>query len=316
MKRLWLTAAVWLLPLGAFAASSADRGTSAAAFLKLGAGARASAMGGAFAGVADDAAAAYYNPGGLAFLKRPELSGMHESRYAGLAYDYATVAVPLLAWTDTPRQRNALGVAALSVYSLSVDGIERRGTPETDGPLDTFGARDFAYSLSYAYNPSGTGLGLGGTAKVMDSSIDQGSGRAMAVDGGALYRRERLSLGLGWRNLGTRQKLGGTADPLPFSWFAGGSWRFSNGILASAELGLPRDRALTAALGGEYRHEFARRFSGAARLGLNTGAMDAGGFSMMSLGFGLRYDNVDLDFAWLPGGELGDSLRYSLSVRF
>jgi hypothetical protein len=317
MKRLWLTTAALLLaPLGSFAMGSGDRGTSAAAFLKLGAGARASAMGGAFAGLADDAAAAYYNPAGLAFLKRPELAGMHESRYAGLAYDYATAAVPLLAWTDTPRQRNALGVAALSFYSLSVGGIERRGTTETDRPLDTFGARDFAYALSYAYNPSGTGLGLGGTAKVADSTIDRVSGRAMAVDAGALYRHERLSVGAGWRNLGTRQRLGSAADPLPFSWFAGGAWRFSNGILASAELGLPRDRALAVALGGEYRHEFHRRFSGAARLGVNTGAMDAGGFSALSLGFGLRYDAVDLDFAWLPGGELGDSLRYSLAVRF
>ncbi|MBI5239358.1 MAG: PorV/PorQ family protein [Elusimicrobia bacterium] len=311
-----MTAALLLAPPGSFARGSADKGTSAAAFLKLGAGARASAMGGAFAGVADDAAAAYYNPAGLAFLKRPEATGMHESRYAGLAYDYATVAVPLLAWVDTPRQRNARGVAALSVYSLSAGGIERRGTTETDQPLDTFGARDFAYALSYAYNPAGTGLGLGGTAKVVDSSIDRASGRALAVDAGALYRADRLSAGLGWRHLGTRQKIGSVADPLPFAWFAGGAWRFPGGLLASLELDLPRDGNLAGAVGGEYRHEFGRRLSGTARLGFNSGVRDPGGLSGFSLGFGLRYDMADLDFAWLPGGELGDSFRYSLLVRF
>jgi hypothetical protein len=303
MKRLWiLTAALAFCPLGASAMGSGDKGTSAAAFLKIGAGARPSAMGGAFAG--------------LAFLKRPEAAGMHESRFAGLSYDYATVAVPLLAWVDTPKQRNVYGVAAFSVYSLSVGGIERRGTTETDQPLDSFGARDFAYALSYAYKPAGTRLGLGGTAKFVDSSIDRSSGRAMAVDGGALFRGEQLSAGLGWRNLGTRQRFASSSDPLPLTWFAGGGYRFSDYLLACAEVDLPRDAGVVGALGGEYRHDFSRKLSGAARLGFNSHNTDPGGMSGLSLGFGLRYDGVDVDFAWLPAGELGDSFRYSLLVRF
>ena len=99
MKRLWiLTAAVWLSPAGALAAltSSAYQGTSAADFLKIGAGARPRPWAGPSRQWRTTLQAAYYNPAGLAFLKRPEATGMDETRFAGMAYEYATVAVPLL----------------------------------------------------------------------------------------------------------------------------------------------------------------------------------------------------------------------------
>jgi hypothetical protein len=319
MKRIWiLTAALWLSPAGARAAlgSSGYQGTSAADFLKIGAGARPAAMGGAFAAVADDAQAAYYDPAGLGLLKRPQVTGMDETRFAGLVYDYATVAVPLLAWVDTPMQRNAYGVAAFSFYSLSVGGIERRGTTETDQPVDTFGASDYAYALSYGYEFAGTGLALGGTAKFVDSTIDTTQGRAWAADGGALYRRERLSAAAGWRNMGSGQNFAGSSDPLPFTGYAGAGYRFSADLLVSAELDLPRDEAPVVALGAEYRRSFSRDLSAAARLGFNSSNTDPGQMAGMSLGFGLRYEAVDVDFAWLPAGELGDTFRYSLMVRF
>src|SRR5688500_3342213 len=46
-------------------------GTTAAEFLLLGAGARGAALGGAFAALATDVTALYYNPAGLAQLSRP-----------------------------------------------------------------------------------------------------------------------------------------------------------------------------------------------------------------------------------------------------
>ncbi|MEQ1920553.1 MAG: hypothetical protein ABL955_15300, partial [Elusimicrobiota bacterium] len=59
-----LSSALLLAALPAAAMSSAA-GTSGAQFLKLGSGARAGAMADAFAAIADDANAAYYNPAGL-----------------------------------------------------------------------------------------------------------------------------------------------------------------------------------------------------------------------------------------------------------
>src|SRR6476646_2602747 len=46
-------------------------GTTSAEFLMLGAGARGTALGGAFAALATDVSALYYNPGGAALVSRP-----------------------------------------------------------------------------------------------------------------------------------------------------------------------------------------------------------------------------------------------------
>ena len=45
----------------------------------------------------------------------------------------------------------------------------------------------------------------------------------------------------------------------------------------------------------------------------DTDADDANG---VSLGGGLGYRNFDLDFAWVPFGDLGDTFRYAVTVRF
>src|SRR5437868_6492711 len=56
------------------AAHAVGKGTSGGQFLRVGVGARAPGMGGAFSPVADDATAIYWNPAGLAMLEKKEVS--------------------------------------------------------------------------------------------------------------------------------------------------------------------------------------------------------------------------------------------------
>jgi tetratricopeptide (TPR) repeat protein len=58
--------------------------SAAAAFIDLGAGARAPGMGDAFTALADDAYAVHYNPAGLAQLDRPQFSAAYSKLYLGL----------------------------------------------------------------------------------------------------------------------------------------------------------------------------------------------------------------------------------------
>ncbi|MDD5658346.1 MAG: UPF0164 family protein [Elusimicrobia bacterium] len=317
MRALLASAASLWLACGTCAAlGTAARGTSGAAFLQIAPGARPAALGEAFAAVADDVQAAYYNPAGLSGLKQVQAGAMHESRFAGLSYQYAALAVPLLSWVDSPRPPNAFGVAAVSFYSLSASGIERRGTVETDEPVDTFGAQDMAYALSYGYAPPGLPVSFGATAKAVSSRLDDARASAAALDAGALYRDGRASGALGFRHLGTRRKFRDAAEPLPLTWYAGGAYRFSGDWLACLEADLPRDDAPSAAAGLEYRRELGAGLSAAARGGFNSGRSSPGGLSGLSLGFGLGYRGWSFDFAWLPAGELGDSFRYFLLLRF
>lgn len=305
-----------MLPAGLHAFGAGDKGTSGASFLKVAPGARPTAMGEAFAGVADDVHAVYYNPAGLGFLKKVEITGMHESRFQGVNYDFAALSVPLLSWVETPRERNTYGVMAVAVYSLTVGGIERRGTTETDTASETFGASDAAYAFSYAYALPDTGLSLGLTAKFIDSKIDSANAGSFAADGGLLYKKGPASLGGGVRNMGTAQKFRSAADPLPLTIFTGAGYKIKERFLVSVEGDFPRDNKVSIGVGGEYRQPFAGKLIGAARLGFNSKNTDPGGLSGVAWGFGLGYSNFDFDFAWVPFGDLGNAFKYSLVVKF
>jgi hypothetical protein len=67
---------LWVVPLRG--------GDYSASFLEIGVGARALAMGGAFCSLANDGTAFFWNPAGLAFLKRPQISGMYGPQFGTL----------------------------------------------------------------------------------------------------------------------------------------------------------------------------------------------------------------------------------------
>ncbi len=61
-------------------------GTNEAAFLKIDAATRPTAMGGAFVGVANDVNSVFWNPAGLTQMEKRELSAMYNSWFAGINY--------------------------------------------------------------------------------------------------------------------------------------------------------------------------------------------------------------------------------------
>ncbi|HEX4046443.1 MAG TPA: PorV/PorQ family protein [Elusimicrobiota bacterium] len=301
----------------AAALGAGSKGTSGAQFLEIAPGARPAAMGGAFAGIADDVHSVYYNPAGLANLQRVEITGMDDQYFQGVDYDFAALAVPLLSFEkNTIEEKNSLGVLGFGVYNLSLGDIPTQGNTETAAPTGTFASQDVAYALSYAYALRGSDLALGATAKYVTSTLDGYNASAFAADAGALYRHDQWSLGAGLRNLGTRYGFAGQSDPLPMLAYAGGGFQLTSRWLLSAEVDAPRDNNLVFAAGTEYVHPFTSRLSGALRGGYNTAATDAGGFSGASFGGGLTYGNFGFDYAFIPFGDLGNTSRYSLVVKF
>ncbi|MFH2203658.1 MAG: PorV/PorQ family protein [Elusimicrobiota bacterium] len=304
-----------LAPRHASAYGKADRGTSGAAFLKLPPGARPSALGEAYSAVADDVYAVYYNPAGLARLGRSELAGMHNKHFQDTSHNFGAVAVPLLSWVDTRRPRYEFGVLALSLTSLSVDGIERRGLVESDEPEGTFGARDFVYTLGYGY-AVGDRLSIGAAGKYISQTLDSSRASAFAVDGGTQYRAGRLRAAAGWRNGGSAVKFHSRGNPLPFEVYFAGGYAWSERWLGVVEATLPRDDSPGFAAGVEYRRAIMEDLDGGLRLGYNSEHTAADGLGGVTVGLGLSYGKTAFDFAWVPYGELGSTFRYSVRVRF
>lgn len=314
MRRTLLSCALLGLALSAGAFGPADKGTSAAAFLKIPAGARPAALGDAFGGLDGDPHAAHYNPAGLAFLEHVEAAATHDSHFQGLAHDYGVIAVPILSLRDTRLKRNAWGVAAFSIKTLGASDLERRGLVETDAPVGTFGARDSCYAFSYGRLVR-EGWAAGATLKLVEQTLDSASGRTVASDAGLLWRGARLSGGAGWRNWGGRLKLGSAADPLPLIFYGGGALRLETGLLAAFEVRAPRDDSIGYSAGIELSRVFGT-LGAAARAGWNTSNQDAEGFGGATFGGGVSYGRLGVDFAWVPFGELGAAYHTTLKLRF
>ncbi|MFQ6002820.1 MAG: hypothetical protein ACE5KJ_03655, partial [Candidatus Zixiibacteriota bacterium] len=87
-------------------------GTTGADFLKISVGARQAAMGGAFGGVADDATAIYWNPGGLGYADRWNIT-MAGNRWLFDTWHGSFFAARHFCFLG--QQRTALGLGAIAL---------------------------------------------------------------------------------------------------------------------------------------------------------------------------------------------------------
>ena len=286
-------------------AANKNVGTSGAQFLQIGAGARPTSMGDAFVGIADDANAVYFNPAGLGFLERPELTAMHTQWFQDMNYDFGAFVYPT--------HHGSFGISAAT---LKVEDQEKRGTDES--LLGSFETSDSAYGLSYAkkINPR---LALGGTLRMIDQEIDTASAQTWSGDIGGMMRlsHKPLTVGLAIRHLGPEVEFNEESDPLPLTLDAGVGYRvYKERILIGVDIKKPRDNDVQFALGGDWKIPLRDDFRVNIRSGYNSAITDADGASGFSLGGGMGYRQFILDFAWVPFGDLGNTFRYAAHIKF
>lgn len=316
MTRLLLGALLLLTGLApaAFAANN-QVGTSAAQFLKLGAGSRAGAMGEAYSAVADDVYAVYYNPAGLTRLKGSQLSAAHAQHFQGISYEFAGFGYPVK--DEKGEVHSAWGAA---IYNLSIADIERRSA-DTRAPTGSFTAGDNSYNISYARLMTPR-LSLGLTGKFIQQNIDSYSASAYAADLGvqytvpAVFRGRPLWLSGLVKNVGTEMNFAGVPDPLPRAVVFGAGMPVAENVKVAVDATKYRDTDLYFGVGTEYIHPFTENVSGALRAGFNTHRKDNDGTNMPTFGAGVNFYRAGFDFAWVPYGSLGNTFRFSLLLKF
>ena len=84
-----------LAPHTSHAQSVSKAGTTAAAFLSIGVGARAMGQGSAYVASADDVTSLYWNAAGLARMTRGEVTASHSAWLGDLQHDHLAAAMPL-----------------------------------------------------------------------------------------------------------------------------------------------------------------------------------------------------------------------------
>lgn len=310
MKRLLMVTIAYLLALTpAFGASEGvydGAGTATAQFLKIPTNARYQALGGAYAAIADDAAGLYGQPAAALAVQRIELSGTHNEWLSDVKHEYLSFAYKL----DADR-----AVSAQVTY-LGVGGFERTDE-DANGILTTrggsFDAADVAIAIGYAQRFNRQ-YELGGTFKYLRSTIDGIDANAVAFDGGVRYHYDEfLTLGASVTNLGTEMKFISTGNRLPLTWRFGAAYRYPTNAFFDVIVTGDAIKPIDANWAGRFGLECAGDFW-ALRGGYRTDdALDNG----WSLGAGLKlFDSFKLDYAWAPGGALGNTQFFSASYCF
>ncbi|MEW6096279.1 MAG: PorV/PorQ family protein [bacterium] len=299
---LWLVS----LPGGVFGAG--------AAFLKMDVGAKAAAMGGAYTALVDDVTSIYWNPAGLARLNRTELNFMHNEWFSGINYEFLAAAYPI--------ENLTFATSLTYLYMDEINEVLRDTEGKGNGRYwetgKVFSAEDVALSIAFAQALE-ENLFMGANFKYIHESIEEESASGFAMDLGVLFKpSNRLGFGFVICNLGPNMKFINDEFSLPLTYRAGVGYEIGRNFSFSLDIKKTKDEKLDFCAGMEswFGNWLALRFSGATKTddklgkfrGLPTG---------MRAGCGLNLSNsLTLDYAYVPYGDLGDTHRISISMKF
>jgi len=147
-----------VLAMGSFAAE--DDIINAAPYLRMGAGARPIAMGGASAAVADDATATVWNVAGLSKIKSTAVASMYNARDDELDRSHNFLAVA--------KNVEGVGTFGFAWVNAGVDDIKRYSS--TNVAEGSFDSSENAFFLSFGseFDP----VRLGGGVKILSQKLD------------------------------------------------------------------------------------------------------------------------------------------------
>lgn len=279
---------------------------SGADFLSLEAGARASAMGGAFTAVADDSSAARWNPAGLRQLVRPEASLSQRSFFGDLRlYEFFGARRFGESWSG------GLGLTYLDYGRI--ERVDRFAV----GDGDPYGARDVLLTAAAArelpLEALPGRLSLGGAAKAIRREIERESANGWAFDAAAHYEQGRWRFGAALQNLGPAMGFVHETEALPLALRLGAAWEAHERVLLSADAAFPGAPASSLRAGAEAL---------VARVQW-TDLLLRAGFSLAegvqrgaSAGIGLAGFSWEVSYTWKAFGALGFGHWIGLSYRF
>ncbi|MDE2730627.1 MAG: PorV/PorQ family protein [Bacteroidota bacterium] len=195
-----------------FGASTITRvGTTAGQFLKLGAGARAIGLGGAFVAESSDLSALYWNPAGMARMPGRQVQLNHTRYLADINYNLGAFSTSL----------GRLGSIGMGILLLDSGNMLVRSEMEPEGTGEQFKVQNFALQLSYARNLTDL-FSVGGSIKFVQERIWHSTASTVAFDVGTLFTTpfRRLKLGASMSNLGPKLRMDGrdilfSEDPSP-----------------------------------------------------------------------------------------------------
>jgi hypothetical protein len=308
-------AALWCL-VAAGSAGAADVfekvGTYDAQFLKMGIGARAAGMGGAYAAVADDPTAIFWNTAGIASVAdgKTELSLDHTEWAAGLNFDYAGLVFHL---------KNLPGAIAVHARALTMSEEPVRDAYHPDGTGEYFDAGYAAYGLTYArFLTDKFSVGLG--ANYVHMGLADLSQSTVTFDLGTLYSvgTMGMKIAMAIQNMGSSVTFIEAEGKIPSIFRIGTSFQNDpdspHHVIGSFDFSHPPDNAERLNLGGEYAYK--QFLYGRAGYNFNYDAETWAAGAGVEIPVSISDTRAKFDYAYTNMSDLGGVHRFSLMVRF
>jgi hypothetical protein len=213
MKKFIIILALFSLPVfvaNVYAVGEINQGTTAGEtskvgaaggqFLKIGIGARANAMGGAFSSMADDLSSVHWNPAGLASIKSMAADFSYTQWFAGFSHNFAALAMPI----------SEDFTFAANVTSFTSGDIPITTMYRPDGTGSSYSVNDIALGVSLSGFLTNE-FAFGVTAKYVQNAFASVASTGIAFDIGTLYDFGYYGIKLGFsiHNLGTQQAYDG-----------------------------------------------------------------------------------------------------------
>jgi len=327
--------AVLVFSLPAYA-QFAKVGTVGLKFLDIGVGARALAMGEAYAAISDDAAAIFWNPAGISNVKSSDF-------FAGYTQWPADVNLYSAAFV----RKTQFGHIGASFTILNTGLMNRTSEYDNDGTFGgTFAYEDWAAGLTYSRYLTDK-FAFGATVKMLKEKIADWDVSGWAVDIGTYYQTgyKSLRIGMAILNFGPDLRyeiadidgiIGGYPDgndnngdgladndvdeaplPLPLSFRAGIAMDVYESSLAKATLATeimhPSDNVERYNFGGEVWFQELLAVRAGYKINADEGGFTAGAGIKLPLS---SFGQATVDYAFNDFGKLEGVHRGSFSISF
>ncbi len=312
-------------------------GTTAAQFLKIGVGARATAMGSAYVALANDASALFWNPAGIARLSGNEAILVHTEWLADINFDYGGIAINM----------GTFGTVGASLTIVSMGEMLVRTEKEPEGTGEYFNASDACVGLAYARSLTDR-FSIGLNFKYIRQGIYHMSATGFAFDVGTIFTTQfnGMRIGMNIANFGTKMQMSGKDSKtfIDINPDASGSNSTLPAYLETKGWSLPllfrvgvamdavnsSWNRLTLAVDALHPNDNSERVNAGVEytfrdmLSLRSGYQSAWGLDAedgMTFGAGMRYQfgsnaAIKLDYAYADWGRLENAQRLSLGIEF
>lgn len=295
-------------------------GISTAQFLKIGVGARATALGDAFVAIANDASVLYWNPAGLTQTDRNEVIISHNEWLVDISHQFIG-GIYHLSGND---------VVGISFTTLHMDDMAVTTEVQPFGTGEYFSFGDIAIGVSYSRKMTAQ-FSLGATIRYIEETLDKLKMRGVMIDLGTYY----------WTGLGTTRfavtisnfgnELAPDGEVVLFGNRKKSEWqsfspptmfRFGlalepyqdeqHRVTTSVQLNHPNDNSENVSAGIEYSWEEIFFLRGGYKINVDGQDFTFGAGVSAPISFA----DVTFDYAYANFTKLGSAHRFSLLLGF